>query len=146
MTPERDLLATLDEYADAYCAKDIDRLMRLFDEGDDVSVIGTGEDELCSGRAEIQDLFRRNFAEATAHTFDWHWTQVTVRRDTGVIAASLTIHLDIDDQPMQVPVRWTVALSRRDDRWVWLHRHASSAAGSQRAGTAYPTNQPTDNP
>lgn len=54
MTPERDLLATLDEYADAYCAKDIDRLMRLFDEGDDVSVIGTGEDELCSGRAEIR--------------------------------------------------------------------------------------------
>ena len=43
MTTEDDILATLEEYADAYCAKDIDRLMALFDAGDDISVIGIME-------------------------------------------------------------------------------------------------------
>ncbi len=140
MSRHSELLATLDEYADAYCAKDLDRLMAVFDTGDDISVIGTGADELCSGQDQVRDLFERNFAEATAHRFEWHWTQVTVRGDTGVIATTLTIHLDIDGKQLQIPLRWTVACKRHQHRWVWLHRHASSAAGSQDDGKAYPTN------
>ncbi len=46
MSPHGELLVTLDEYADAYCAKNLDRLMALFDTGDDISIIGTGADEL----------------------------------------------------------------------------------------------------
>ncbi len=83
--------ATLDTYADAYCAKDVGGLMALFDPGDDVSVIGTGADELCTSQAEIRRLFERNFAEATADRFDWHWRHVTRRGDTATVAASLTI-------------------------------------------------------
>ncbi|MCH7777788.1 MAG: nuclear transport factor 2 family protein [Gemmatimonadetes bacterium] len=41
-------------YAEAYCSKDIDRLMALFDDGDDISLIGTGADELCAGPADIK--------------------------------------------------------------------------------------------
>ncbi len=58
MSPHSDLLATLDEYADAYCAKDLDRMMPLFDSGDDISIIGTGADELCSGQDQVRELFR----------------------------------------------------------------------------------------
>ena len=38
------IIATLDDYANAYCAKDIDSLMRVFDDTGNISVIGTGED------------------------------------------------------------------------------------------------------
>ena len=50
MSPHSDLLATLREYADAYCATDLDRMMALFANGDEGSVIGSGDDELCSGQ------------------------------------------------------------------------------------------------
>ncbi len=139
MDQESALLATLDSYADAYCAKNIDELMSLFDDGDDISVIGTGEDELCSGRDQIRSLFLRNFDDATANRFEWHWRQPTVRGDTGVVAVLLTIHLEIDGRFVKVPIRWTVTAHHDDKRWVWLHRHASSAALSQDKGTAYPT-------
>lgn len=139
MTEEEAVLATLEEYAEAYCAKDIDRLMALFHDGDDISLIGTGADELCAGRAEIRAVFLRNFASATAAKFQWHWRQVTLREGCAVVAASLTIHLETEDRPRQVPVRWTVSLISRDGEWKWLHRHASAAAGSQQEGTAYPT-------
>ncbi len=142
MPIQSDLLATLDEYADAYCAKDVDRLMDVFDGGDDISVIGTGADELCSGQSAVRELFVRNFAEATANRFEWHWQRSAVRGDTGVVATSLTIHLDIDGEPREVPVRWTVALRRSEGRWLWLHRHASSAAITQDDGKAYPTREP----
>ncbi len=132
------VLATLDEYADAYCSKDTDRLMAIFDPGDDITVIGTGNDELCTGQQQVRDLFNRNFAEATATRFEHHWTHATIRGDTAVIASTLTIHVHIDGHPAQVPLRWTVALHRRSGEWRWLHRHASSAATSQKAGGAYP--------
>lgn len=136
---EAEILATLEEYASAYCVKDTDRLMALFEEGDDISIIGTGADELCAGRAAIRELFERNFAEATAERFEWHWTNVTVRGDTAVVATTLTIHLELEGEKIQVPIRWTVALCRKAGGWRWLHRHASAAAGGQQEGAAYPT-------
>jgi len=138
MTDEETVLATLEDYADAYCAKDIDRLMAVFDDGEDISLIGTGSDELCSGQSEIKAVFLRNFSEATATRFQWHWKHVTLADSCAVVAITLTIHLDTQDGPLQVPVRWTVSLVRRNGQWRWLHRHASSAAASQEEGAAYP--------
>ena len=139
MTEEDAVMATLEGYAEAYCAKDIDRLMAVFDDGGDISLIGTGADELCSGRSDIEAVFLRNFADATATRFQWHWKHVTVTDGSAVVAISLTIHLETQVGQLQVPVRWTVALVRRGDHWRWLHRHASSVASSQEEGTAYPT-------
>ncbi len=138
MSESSEVLATLDTYADAYCAKNVGDLMALFDPRDDVSVIGTGADELCTGQAEIRRLFERNFAEATADRFDWHWRHVTRRGDSATVAASLTIHLHVNGDPLAVPIRWTVSLHRLDGPWLWLHRHASAAATNQDHGAAYP--------
>jgi ketosteroid isomerase-like protein len=132
------VLATLEDYAHAYCAKNIDSLMSVFDESDDISVIGTGADELCAGRAQVKDLFLRNFGEAQANRFEWHWTHTSVAGDHAVVAVTLTIHLETNGNKLRVPVRWTVVLRRRSGRWAWLHRHASTAASGQEEGQAYP--------
>ncbi len=136
---EQGILETFDDYASTYCAKDITGLMAVFDDREDISAIGTGADELCASRTAIQALFERNFAEATAQRFEWHWRQVTLMGDAAVVAATLTIHLELDGNPLTVPIRWTVTLARRPDGWKWTHRHASSAAGGQKDGAAYPT-------
>lgn len=138
MSDEADILETFEEYARTYCAKDLDGIMAIFDPRADISVIGTGSDELCASRTQVQALFQHNFAEATANRFEWHWRHVTQRDDSAVVAASLTIHLDVNGEPLSVPIRWTVSLHREDNRWLWLHRHASAAADSQGDGAAYP--------
>ena len=135
----KEVMDTLEEYADAYCSKDVDRLMALFIDGDDISLIGTGADEICSGRLEIAAVFRRNFHDATATLFDWHWKHISVVGDAATAAITLTIHLNTDDGNIQVPIRWTVSLVRLSGKWCWMHRHASSAATSQKDGTAYPS-------
>lgn len=132
------ILQTLDAYADAYCAKNVERLMSVFDHSEDISVIATGADELCAGRDQIEALFRCNFSEATATRFAWGWHHVIVVEGTAVVAMALVIHLKTDSEDVQVPVRWTVSMIKRDGRWAWLHRHASVPAASQEAGSAYP--------
>lgn len=139
MSDEEFVMGTLEDYATAYCAKDIDALMNVFDDSENISLIGTGSDELCGGRASVKDVFVRNFEEATANQFEWHWKHIIVDNDQAVVAITLTIHLEYKGDALKVPVRWTVALKRAQDRWVWLHRHASSDASSQEEGTAYPT-------
>jgi ketosteroid isomerase-like protein len=135
------VLATLDEYADAYCAKDLDRLMGIFVVGEDISLIGTGGDELCSGRSAIASVFSRNFNDATARQFEWGWKDVAIHGNAATVAISLVIHLTIDDEAVSVPVRWTVSLVRTGGAWKWVHRHASAAANTQDDGAAYPTGE-----
>ena len=132
------ILATLDEYAAAYCAKDLDRLMAIFVDGEGLSLIGTGADELCAGREAVSAVFAWNFRDATATRFEWDWRDVAVHGDAATVAATMNIHLETDDGKLSVPVRWTVSLILVDGDWRWVHRHASSAAVSQEAGTAYP--------
>jgi hypothetical protein len=112
--------------------------MSVFDDSDEISVIGTGADELCVGPSQVRELFLRNFAEAQAKRFEWHWIHTSVSGDHAVVAVTLTIHLEIAGNSLRVPVRWTVVLRRRGDRWIWLHRHASTAATGQDEGQAYP--------
>lgn len=132
------ILATLDEYADAYCAKDLARLMAIFVDGEQISLIGTGADELCSGRDAVESVFKRNFRDATATRFEWLWKDVAIHEGSGTVAVTLNIHLEAEGRQLIVPIRWTVSLVLIDGQWRWVHRHASAAATSQKDGTAYP--------
>ncbi|PSL21386.1 nuclear transport factor 2 family protein [Shimia abyssi] len=138
MPQQEAVLATLEEYAAAYCAKDLDRLMAIFVDGQGISLIGTGADELCSGREAVAAVFERNFRDATATRFEWDWKDVAIYRGAATVAVTLNIHLEIEGEPLVVPVRWTVSLVEVSNEWKWVHRHASSAASSQDEGTAYP--------
>jgi|GEM_PF-663165 len=130
--------ATLEDYAKAYCAKDIDALMHVFDDTDNISVIGTGADELCVGREAIKALFLRNFSEATANKFEWDWMDIRISGKHAITAVTLIIHLEYLGNSLKIPIRWTVVLKNENGRWVWIHRNASTAAVSQNEGQAYP--------
>ncbi|WP_164661405.1 nuclear transport factor 2 family protein [Tropicibacter sp. Alg240-R139] len=135
------VLATLEEYAEAYCAKDLKRLMAIFVDGVDISLIGTGADELCSGRKAVASVFERKFRDAAATQFEWKWKDIAIHGKAATVAITLFIHLTMEGENLVVPVRWTVSLVMTNEGWKWVHRHASAAAGSQEDGAAYPTNR-----
>lgn len=130
--------STLEDYAKAYCSKDIEAMMNIFDDSDNISVIGTGADELCVGKKEIRDLFLRNFEEATATKFEWDWVDVRVSENHAVVSITLMIHLEYKGDHLKVPIRWTVVLKNKNGKWLWIHRNASTAASNQEEGKAYP--------
>jgi len=130
--------STLENYAKAYCSKDIEAMMNVFDDSDNISVIGTGEDELCVGQNEIRNLFLRNFEEATATKFEWDWIDIPITENHAVVSVSLKIHLEYKGEELKVPIRWTVVLKNKNGEWIWIHRNASIAASNQEDGQAYP--------
>lgn len=132
---------TLEDYANAYCSKDIDALMNVFDNSDNISVIGTGADELCVGLIKVKNLFLRNFEEARATKFKWNWIDIRISDNHAIVSVTLNIHLVYKGDQINVPVRWTVVLKKNNKRWVWIHRNASIAASNQEEGQAYPKNE-----
>lgn len=138
---EKAVKSTLEDYAKAYCLKDIEALMNIFDNSDNISVIGTGADELCVGRNEIRGLFIRNFKEATATKFEWDWIDIRFSENHAIVSVTLLIHLDYNGKALKVPIRWTVILKKKNGKWVWIHRNASTAASNQDTGQAYPKNE-----
>jgi ketosteroid isomerase-like protein len=133
--------STLEDYKNAYCSKDIEAMMSVFDDSENISVIGTGADELCVGQNEVRDLFLRNFEEATATRFEWDWLDVRISGNHAVVSVTLTIHLEYKGNKLKVPIRWTVVLKNKNGKWVWIHRNASMAASNQDDGQAYPKDQ-----
>lgn len=136
--PDKEIKSTLEDYSNAYCTKDIDKLMSVFEDSDNISVIGTGSEELCVGRKEVKELFLRNFEEATATKFDWDWIDIRKSDMHAVASITLAIHLKYNGENLTVPIRWTVVLKNTGNRWVWIHRNASTAAVNQDKGRAYP--------
>jgi len=136
---ENRIKSTLDDYARAYCAKDIDAMMAVFDDSDNISAIGTGAEELCVGRTQVKELFARNFEEATANKFEWLWVDTRILDNHAVMSVRMIIHLNYQGEDLCVPIRWTVVLKEKNGNWVWVHRHASTPAANQDEGEAYPT-------
>lgn len=126
------ILATFDAYAEAYCAQDLEGVMAVFEAGDAVSVIGPGEADVCAGRAAVTALFEREFEALRVSRIEWVWRNVLANQDYAVVAARLTHHVETVVGPKAAPMRWSVAMTKRDGAWRWLHRHASLAAPQAR--------------
>jgi uncharacterized protein (TIGR02246 family) len=141
---EEAVCATLDRYAERYGAKDVDGLTELFADDPDVLLTGTGADERWVGRPEVRRQFERNFAEAERTRFEWISRHVAAAGDGAWVAAGAVLHVTVDGAERSIPIRFTVVLEQRDGAWVWLHRHASVAAGGQPSGAAYPEETETD--
>lgn len=130
---------TLDAYAERYACKDGAALTELFADDPDVLLFGTGADERWVGRPAIRNQFARNFEEASQARFEWTSQHVAACGSDGAwVAAEAIVHVTVGNAVRSIPIRFTVVLERRAGQWVWLHRHASVAAGGQAAGTAYP--------
>ncbi|MCP3687471.1 MAG: nuclear transport factor 2 family protein [Gammaproteobacteria bacterium] len=80
MDEEQSIMATLEDYATAYCAKDIDALMNVFVDGESISLIGTGGDELCGDREAVKNVFIRNFEAQLAAPLQLAWRQQSYPR------------------------------------------------------------------
>lgn len=141
---EREVLGTLERYAERYGAKDVDGVTVLFADDPDVLLIGTGADERWLGKGEVRQQFARNFAEAERTRFEWVTQHVAAAGDAAWVAADAVVHVTVGGKERSIPIRFTVVLERQNGAWRWLHRHASVAAGDQPSGAAYPDT--TDGP
>lgn len=136
---EAAVLATVQEYTQAYEQHDMNRLLALFAPDPDVMLWGTGADEKRVGLAEIRAQAERDWAQSEAISLEWGWHSVSAAGSVAWVAADVIGHITVGGQQVHLPLRVSAVLEQRGGRWLWMQAHASLAAQEQSEGESFPT-------
>lgn len=127
----------LDELAAAYTEQDHHRALGLFT--DDITFVGTGQDELRSGQRELDEQIRRDLTQADALTVrvtDVHVAE-TAAPDHAWFYAHVGLQATIDGDSVAMPMRMTGVACKTGDTWRFRQAHFSLPAGEQAQGESF---------
>ena len=136
---EAALMATLEQFKQAYEQRDMEHLLALFASDPDVILIGTGADEKCVGLAEIQMQAERDWAQSVALSLEWGWSSVSAAGSVAWVAADGVGYVKVEGQEMHLPLRVTAVLEHRGAKWLWMQAHVSMPTPEQAEGESFPT-------
>jgi ketosteroid isomerase-like protein len=139
---EAAVLATLEQFKQAYEQRDVERLLALFAPDADVVLFGTGADEKRLGMAEIRAQAERDWAQAEAFILEWGWSSVSAAGSVAWVAADVVGHVTMGGQQVHLPLRLSAVLERRGASWLWMQAHASLPASEQAEGESFPASEP----
>ena len=133
------VMATLDQFKQAYERRDIERFLSVFAPDPDVVLLGTGADEKRVGLAEIRAQAERDWSQSDAASWEWGWSSISAAGPMAWAAVDAVGQITVAGQDIRLPLRLTLVLEQRDGRWLWVQAHASIPAQEQAEGESFPT-------
>jgi ketosteroid isomerase-like protein len=139
---EAGVLNVIDQVAEAFEERDIEKMMSLFSDGDDLVVIGTGADERKVGKSEARSLFKRDWAQSEASSIIYNWRVVSSVGSVAWAAMDGSVYARVGQREIHLPVRLSLVLKKVGNRWQIVHWHVSVPASGQPSGEAWPMSSP----
>lgn len=136
------VMATLEQFKQAYEHRDLERLVALFAPDPDVVLFGTGADEKRVGVSEIRAQAERDWAQSEAFSLEWCWSSVSAAGSVAWVAVDGVGHVTASGQQIHLPLRLSAVLEHRGASWLWMQAHASLPAPEQAAGESFPAAAP----
>jgi len=127
------------QWFEAFNKRDLNACLAFFAPDPDVVVIGTGGDEKCIGLAEIKAIFERAFAQFEDASVRFGWHSVSAAGSVAWVAANVILRVKTSGREISEPLRLTVVLEQRGDRWLVVQWHDSLPAAGQKEGEAFST-------
>ena len=134
---EEAVLASLEQFKQAYAKRDIASLLALVAPDPDVVVIGTGADEKRVGLAEIKAQAERDWSQSASASFELGWYSISAAGSVAWVAADLTGNIKIGEQEIHLPLRMTGVLEQRGEQWLWVQQHLSMPTPDQGEGESW---------
>lgn len=133
------VMATLDQFKQAYERRDVEQLLAVFASDPDTVLVGTGADEKRVGLAEIRAQAERDWAQSDSASWEWGWSSVSAAGPVAWATVEAVGQITAAGQEMRLPLRLTVVLEQRNGRWLWVQAHASVPAQNEPEGASFPT-------
>ena len=124
---------------EAFNKRDLNACLAFFAPDSDVVAIGTGGDERCIGLAEIKAIFERAFAQFEDASVKFGWHSVSAAGSVAWVAADVILRVKTSGREISEPLRLTVVLEQRGDKWLVVQWHDSLPAAGQKEGEAFAT-------
>ncbi|MCI0553316.1 MAG: nuclear transport factor 2 family protein [Anaerolineae bacterium] len=130
--------SVLDNWAESYRQRDIQRLLASVAPDPDVIMYGTGADEKRIGIAGIQAQAERDWSQTESAAFILNETSISSAGSVAWAAADAVFQLTAGGQEMALPARFTAVLEKREDNWLIVQAHFSLPAPDQDEGQSFP--------
>lgn len=103
------------------CARrDLAGFMALFEDSDDIALVGSDDGEVFRGRSAVAGFVQRLFKLPFSFSFELPSPLVRQRGDTAwVFVDGAMVHAFADGRTRQVPYRITAVLVRLEGGWRW---------------------------
>jgi len=136
---EEAVMSVMNQFIEAFNNQNVNSGLVLFAPDPDVVFIGTGGDEKCIGLAEITAELERAFTQSEQSLIQIGWYSVSAAGSIAWAAADADIQAKVSGQEISFPVRLTIVLEQRGDKWLIVQSHASMSAAGQKEGESWPT-------
>jgi ketosteroid isomerase-like protein len=120
--------AVLDDWADSYAKRDIERLLAHIAPDTDVMMYGTGADEKRTGLNEIQMQAERDWSQTDAAAFLFDEPSISAVGPVAWAATACTFRVEVGGESMAFPGRFTGVFEQRKGRWQVAQAHFSLPA------------------
>ena len=132
------MTALLAAYREAYLRRDVEGLLALFAPEPDITVMGTGTDELSIGVAVLRNQFTRDITQADEIVWDFPAPVVACLGSVAWTLVQANVHARMGSIREDLALRASVVAVRVGDRWLIHQMHCSLPSPGQPEGESFP--------
>lgn len=129
--------AAIDEYCDAYAARDLQRALGCFARDGEVVCIGTGKDETRVGREQLKVQLLRDWEQSQSAAIRIETQHLMVDGDAASVIGTCRFVYTAGGTSGQLDGRYSAGLRRERGAWRIVHLLAAVPAGDEPAGESF---------
>ena len=122
---EKEIRAFFDEFIQAYPKEDIQRYLNLFQQDENLIMIGTGQKWI--GWENYKDAPAKERIRFNNISLSFEWLKVNSHGDVGWIAAKVVVNVHYEVREIKVPARLTGVVKKIDGKWKIVQGHISTS-------------------
>ncbi|MBI5251679.1 MAG: nuclear transport factor 2 family protein [Desulfomonile tiedjei] len=122
---ETEVKAFLDNYALAYEKKDFAAITAMIAPDADVVFVDPGPKGRYVGPEQIKKSYENDFTQFKSLSTKYTWISVGAKGDLAWFTAESISAVDMGEEKLNVPARWTGLLEKRQGKWVLIQSHFS---------------------
>jgi uncharacterized protein (TIGR02246 family) len=122
---EKEVKEFLDNYSKAYEKKDLAAIMAMIAPDAEVVFVDPGPKGLYVGTDQIKKSYENDFAQFKSLSTKYTSVSVGAKGDLAWFAAESVSAVELGDEKLNVPARWTGLLEKREGKWMLIQSHFS---------------------
>ncbi|MDD5005429.1 MAG: nuclear transport factor 2 family protein [Candidatus Omnitrophica bacterium] len=126
------------KFAEAFSERDANTLLGLFADDPDVTLIGSGIDEVRVGIKEIASQFDRDWMQSDGIKSQVKINNVSCAGNVAWTFGETKVQARMHNETVSYYARFTGVFERRKDKWLIMQWHISLPAYEQEEGESWP--------
>lgn len=122
---EKEVKEFLENYSKAYEKKDLAAVMAMIAPDADVVFVDPGPKGRYVGPDQIKKSYEDDFMQFKSLSTKYTWVSVAGKGDLAWFAADSISAVDMGEEKLNVPARWTGLLEKRQGKWLLIQSHFS---------------------